>query len=150
MKISELLQRTPEKVSRDLSYLFGSTCFVPEALDHAGYVAVDLVPPGESDRIEVRVFKEHNFDYRRIWRLAAVYLDGEPVMVIQNAGREGDDYARRFIVDRERYYQLVQAIQMIPRSRKEEMEDLYSMEDDIEKLTTFYGASLDQGHWERY
>jgi hypothetical protein len=154
MKISELLQRTPEKVDRDFTVLFGhGYCFVPEAQEYAGGGAW-LLAEQESPRIEMRIFKEFHFDSRRFWRLAAVYLDGEPVMITQNAGREGDDFTRRFIIDRDRYFELVRAILAIPlrvEQPDEQLEDLCSGDEDLgDKLTSFYDSHLDQGHWERY
>ncbi len=44
-----------------------------------------------SVRLSIRTHKYFNFDGRRFWRLASVWFDNKPVMIIQNAGREGDD-----------------------------------------------------------
>lgn len=53
----------------------------------------------ESAQVEIRLIKHHDFDERRFWRLATVWYKKKPVMVIQNAGREGDDFVRRYITD---------------------------------------------------
>lgn len=50
-----------------------------------------------NERVTVRVVHRTDFDPRRYWQLATVWLDNIPFMVIQNAGREGDDHSARFI-----------------------------------------------------
>lgn len=101
MKIADLYARTPEKTSQDASILRGFYySHIPE-LEYA------LPLPVEAPRMTIHIYKEFDFDCRRFWRLAAVFLDGQPVMVIQNAGREGDDHAARFITDRATYGELV-------------------------------------------
>jgi hypothetical protein len=154
MRISDLLQRKPDRIECDFSMLFGHYyCFVPEAEDHAGNDAWRL-STHDSPRIEIRIYKDHHYDHRRFWRLAAVYFDGEPVMITQNAGREGDDFHRRFIVDQHRYFGLVRAILEIPSKMEckgEPLNDLCSPDEDLgDALTAFYNAHLDQGYWERY
>jgi len=61
----------------------------------------------DSDRISIRIYKEFDFDGRRFWRLASIWLDDSPVMIIRNAGREGDDFCDRFVTDRKKYVELV-------------------------------------------
>lgn len=60
-----------------------------------------------STQIQVRVLKHHDFDERRIWQLATVWYKKKPVMIIQNCGREGDDFMRRFVTDAKRFTELV-------------------------------------------
>jgi len=150
MTPSELLARPVESVEKDLSVLVGCYYnFVPEAtLDMQEF----LLP--EDDRVEIRVFKHFNFDHRRFWRLAAVYLDGEPVMITQNAGREGDDHAHRYVLDEERYRALVGIVASMPRKPNDHRVDegdrkrttVASMDEDLgDKLTSFYGDELDRG-----
>lgn len=101
--------------------------------------------------IQVRVVKEFDFDGRRFWRLATVWFKDKPVMVIQNAGREGDDHEARFITDTESFNNMCRYIEMISNKGDEEVvEDVYSEDQEIgSKLTTFYGNTLD-GYFERY
>jgi hypothetical protein len=53
------------------------------------------------ERVEIRVLGHRAVGpirRRKMWRLATVWMDGKPVMVIQNGGRKGF-YTRRFITD---------------------------------------------------
>jgi hypothetical protein len=147
---NELLARPVESVETDLSILVGCYYnFVPEATNDMA----EFVRP-EDDRVEIRVFKHFNFDYRRFWRLAAVYLDGEPVMITQNAGREGDDHAHRFVVDGDRYRELVGIVASMPRKPNDHSVDerdrkrtsVVARDEELgDKLTEFYNDRLDGG-----
>jgi hypothetical protein len=151
MTPAELLARPVEDVEVNLSILVGCYYnFVPEATADMN----EFVCP-EDDRVEIRVFKHFNFDYRRFWRLAAVYLDGEPVMITQNAGREGDDHAHRYILDEERYRELVGLIASMPRKpndhivhqKDQDRTSVVKMDEQLgDKLEKFYGDELDGLH----
>lgn len=150
MTPAELLARPVEAVEKDLTPLVGCYYnFVPEATQDMN----EFVEP-RHERVEIRVFKHFNFDYRRFWRLAAVYLDDDPVMITQNAGREGDDHAHRFILDEDRYRELVGIIAALPRkpndlivgAEEQKRTSMATMEEDLgDRLTTFYGDHLDGG-----
>ncbi len=82
------------KVEKDLHLLIGGyKRHMPELPLVAG------VHIEESPQIETRVVKHHAFDDRRIWQLATVWYKKKPVMVVQNGGREGDDFACRYVTD---------------------------------------------------
>lgn len=52
-------------------------------------------------RVEIRILGHlaiGKIRKRKMWRLATVWFDGQPVMVIQNGGRKGF-HAKRFITD---------------------------------------------------
>lgn len=148
MKPQELYDRKPEDVHNDINILFG--CYynhVPEILDFYGYINHEEI---ENPRIEIRIIKEFWFDSRRFWRLATVWFDNKPVMVIRNAGREGDDHASRFVTDIILYREMVAYIQtIIPISFTEKIEDEVTPDTDIIELETFYGNTLD-GYFERH
>lgn len=147
MKINELLALTPEKESTDIRILFGFYYNHIKELkiggiyeDNWSYLRETLK---EQDRIVIKYYKEHYFDYRRIWALASVYFDGKPVMVIQNAGREGDDYSRRYIIDKANYIKMIQFIPtLIQPSIDLEIRNVVDPEQDIEGLDEFYGYKL--------
>ena len=152
MKPSELYQRNPVKVDHDISILQGcSYDHIQEVHYHADtYFAHDLKGldiPG----IEIRYYQDFYFDHRRFWRLASVWWKGNPVMIIQNAGREGDDYFGRFITNAEAFDEMTTAIREtiarkpIPVDRS----IVVSPEMEIESLTEFYGNKLD-GYFSRY
>jgi hypothetical protein len=112
MTPEQLLERPHLRFEPDLSALFGHRySHVPEV---ATFLPRDqpLLVPG----VELRMYKDHAFDGRRIWRLTLVWLwshskrDDEPrgpVMVIRNAGREGDDHASRYVFDVRLYDTLI-------------------------------------------
>lgn len=142
MRPSELYQRTPERVDSDLSVLFG--CYfnhMPETGINDGWrLAGNNV---SSERVQIRYYKDHNYDGRRIWRLASIWFDDEPFMIIQNAGREGDDHSARFITDLPRYMQAVAYVKSILPPRFGDISDVVDEDADIPSLTSFYSSSLE-------
>jgi len=145
MKIADLYARTPEKMSKDPRMLRG---FYYNHVPELGDFHFNL--PKLAHRMTIHIYKEFEFDARRFWRLAAVFLDNRPVMVIQNAGREGDDHAARFITDVVAYNELVHylASLMHPDPLEIPMAPI-DVNVDIPGLDDFYGSSLD-GYFERY
>lgn len=121
--------------------------------DHVPEAQLDWGIPSELSFpcIEVRILKDFDFDARRFWRLATVWFEGGSVMVIQNAGREGDDHAKRFITNSDAFNKMCRYIETIVNSSEEDvLTDVYNEEDDFgDILTTFYGNEL-SGHFERY
>ena len=82
---ADLYKMTPERSTKELSYLVG--CYynhIPEVGNDIESVKYLL----SSDRVEIKFLKDWNFDFRRVWQLATVWFDGNPVMITQNAGRE--------------------------------------------------------------
>jgi hypothetical protein len=102
-----------------------------------------------SPRVDIRVLKEFYFDHRRFWRLATVWFDGKPVMIIQNAGREGDDHAERFITDADVYMEMIAHLKSITPAKMESEDKIVAPDQVNEKLTFFYGNALD-GYFERF
>lgn len=142
MTPNELYQRIPERVNNDLSVLFG--CYfnhMPEIsdVDYWRITATEI----KNKRLEIRYYKDHNYDGRRIWRLASVWLDGKPFMIIQNAGREGDDHFARFVTDTERYMEAVVYIKSILPPRFGEIPDVVKIDAEIPNLTSFYSSDLE-------
>ncbi len=141
MTPNELYAREPIKRHSDLNWLVG--CYfnhVPESDSvYNGTLSVT------DDHVELRVYKDHWFDGRRFWRLASVWFDGKPVMVIQNAGREGDDYVGRFITDVDVYKDLVKYVKsLIPPNEVEvSKKDVVDPTLNVKCLTCFYGNELD-------
>lgn len=141
MKPSELYARDPEETWKDLSVLMG--CYykhLPELEP-----VWDRLNLEKNEKVELRVYRHVNYDVRRFWLLAGVYFDGQPVMVIQNAGREGDDFHGRFITDGGRYFDMLKYLSTLCRFEdkdKTPIIDLVDPEQDIKDLETFYGNSL--------
>jgi hypothetical protein len=96
-----------------------------------------------SDRVRIDVIKEAELDSRRIWRLSTVRLDGEPVMILQNAGREGDDHYSRLVTDADRYQRMIaHLLELVPSLPPPAM-DVDGKVDDISDLTCFYKHNFD-------
>jgi len=94
-----LFEQPAEDTSYEVSLLRGlGYNFLPELGDR--YVT-------DTDRVRIDLIHHHAHDNRRFWRLMTVRFDDRPVMVLQNSGREGDDFSRRFIVDHQAFAQLL-------------------------------------------
>lgn len=148
MTPKELYARTPERIDNDINRLYG--CYynhIPEieALQYCGNMLED-----KSNRIAIHYYKDFDYDGRRVWCLAAVKFDGMFVMIIQNAGREGDDWSKRYVTDLYAYADMVRYITtLIPPDDDKSQNDFVGFDEDIEGLTRFYGGELD-GYFERY
>ena len=140
MTPDELYKREPESVEHYLHSLSG--CYY----SHVPEVDTAKLPIDDPNgRVEIVVFKDFDFDGRRYWRLAAVRFDGDFVMIMQNAGREGDDHARRFITNKEAYGKLVGYLASLSTAEaNDDDDDVVDPEKELEGLTSFYG------HFERY
>lgn len=119
-----------------------------------------------SRRIKMRVYKHFNFDGRRWWRLASIWFDEQlpsdhpfleeeswvPVMIIRNAGREGDDFRDRFITDVDAYRIMVKhifSLRILADGDINTENDIVDSDVEIKDLLNFYGNSLN-GWFERY
>lgn len=146
MKPAELYARKPSHITHDLDALFCGN-LLPE-LDQEVRWYLDGVNDANK-RVAIHVYKEHWFDHRRFWRLAAVYFDDRPVMIIRNAGREGDDHVSRFVTDVEAYRDLVPYVNSLLPIQATQVENVVDPESDIPGLTSFYDYDLND-RFERY
>lgn len=96
-----------------------------------------------NERVTIKCYKNHCFDGRRVWKLASVWLDEKPVMIIQNAGREGDDHAKKFVTNKQLYIEMINYIQSLVKKDFDDVEE-YNENEDNERLITFYGYNLNQ------
>lgn len=141
---NNLYDMTPENESYDLSVFNG--CYY----NHLS----EFNPNGEylgnikQDRVKIKTIKYFDFDGRRFWLLATIFFDSTPVMVIQNAGREGDDHAQRYITNKEYFLSLGAYVRSLMAVESEHIETI-DANDEIPELTDFYGNSLD-GVFQRY
>lgn len=141
MTANDLYLKKPEKVTRELDgYLWGHYFnHVPEIVDHYSEAWT------RNNRVEIYLYKDFNLDHRRIWRLASVWFYGAPVMVIQNAGREGDDHAKRFVTNVAQYEAMVAYLRsLLPPDAHGHIADVWSPEVDIPNLDIFYGYHIDE------
>lgn len=148
MKPSELYEMQPQEIDVGVSYLFG--CYFNHIEEIGDCISELQYGTDHSifDDIEVKIIKKFNFDGRRYWMLAAVWFDGNPIMVIQNAGREGDDHHARFITDPENYKKMLSYIKSMIPWKDVEIPHC-DPDQDIVGLDSFYGNSLN-GYFERY
>jgi len=148
MTPAELYARTPESITFELYCLMGCYYnFIPEIEESDFHWNGELKG---NTRISIHIYKDFNFDGRRFWRLASVKFDDDFVMIIQNAGREGDDHTARFITNENAYVKMVEYIRtLLPVIPEEGREDVVSENDNFPGLADFYGNSLD-GYFERY
>lgn len=134
MKITpnELYNRTPVYVDRDVRPLNG--CYY----SHIPEIMLEDIPEPNT-RIERRILWHYDEDHRRYWELATVWFDDHPVMIVQNAGREGDDHAQRFITDPVAYIEMVSYLQTIVPL--ENSHDVVHPDVPRDDLMGFYGRT---------
>lgn len=132
MKPRELLAMTPDRISNE---------FDREVIRHMPEINERNLPwDFRSNRFEILYYRDHCFDGRRTWTLASAWFDGVPFMITQNAGREGDDHERRFLVA-PGTYQL--ATSYVLSLCVVEAPDVVGPDDEISDLTEFYSCSLE-------
>ncbi len=93
---------------------------------------------------EIKVIKDHCYDGRRTWTLKTVWYGGCPFMIVQNAGREGDDHQDRFITNKDVYIKFVLAIQALLVTTEEHISDVIDPNEPWNDLDRFYGQSLSE------
>ena len=140
MKAIEIYNLKPKTITKDIYCLNGFYYnHVPE-IDFSN-IDYDL-----NKKIEIKYYVDYCFDGRRTWKLASVWYDDKPVMIIQNAGREGDDHHERFITDKNLYFDIIKYLQslIISEEIEEELDDLIDEGIEIDNLTNFYGHCLNE------
>lgn len=148
MKPSKLYAREPEEISYELYGL------IEHHIQEIDSYDFDYDDNKKTKHIEIRYYKNFDFDGRRSWTLAGVFFNDvnnaaakqEPIMIIQNAGREGDDHTDRFITNRDGYLRMIKYLLSCANAPEP---DVISPDEDIRGLESFYGNTLD-GHFERY
>ena len=103
ISIEELLTHEIQETSNDLNEHLRGCYFdhIPEFC-----LSAKLKNP-KKPKIIIKVYKECYYDERRFWRLSLVEYKRAPVMIIQNAGREGDDHYKRFIINLPLYKEMI-------------------------------------------
>lgn len=107
----------------------------------------------ESDhKVEILYFANKYFDFRRCWKLGVLMYMDKPVMVFQNAGRDGDDYFKRFIISENEYKSFIDYMRTLIKWPDVEVpkEVIYDMDIDILGLTKFYNHDLDSIEYDWY
>ena len=106
-----------------------------------------------STQVVIKVLRDFHFDHRRFWRLSTVWFNNAPVMIIQNAGREGDDFKKRYITDPDKFIEMLNHIRGLFRYENTTSEDVQGdvipVDMDNPDLVQFADHTLD-GFFERY
>jgi hypothetical protein len=144
MTPNQLYQRIPEKTDHEICTLKGFN------FNHVPEIESEFIPKDPTGKIEIRYYKDFYFDQRRFWRLASVWIEGKPVMIIQNAGREGDDHAKSFITDATQYSALIKHLATLTKPLAGKIENVVDPDIEIPDLTKFYGNELDGGFHPSY
>lgn len=144
MKAIDLYSMTPESETNELGYLKGFY------YDHIPEIEESLWGYEESnEHVVIKTIKDFDFDGRRCWTLRTVWFKGNPVMILQNAGREGDDHRERYITNISLYEQMVSYIKTLIESESLSDDCCIDENTDYDFLDTFYGKSLNS-KFERY
>lgn len=143
MTPKELYEISTDQVG-PLTYLKESNYdHIPEAIVDQ-WDLIDI----KSDLITIKIVKEFYFDARRFWRLCTVWYDNKPFMIIQNAGREGDDHSERIITNADLYNTACVHIRKLIRVSVNDI-SIVDENSNLNNLISFYGSSL-TGDFERY
>ena len=139
---NDLYNMIPESVDKDVGNLKG--CYSDHLPEIEGLWDIN----SKNDKVEIKVLKDFDFDGRRCWTLRTVWFDSKPVMVVQNAGREGDDHYRRYITNDELFKDMVTYLQSLFEVDVYAHETL-DLNEKLDCLTNFYGKQLNST-FERY
>jgi hypothetical protein len=100
------------------------------------------IPEGANTRVNARLLDYKDFDGNRIWELMTVWLDDQPFMVVQCAGRSGQDHRVRFITNETLYAQAVEYLRSLERVEVMNSDDVIGADEPRADLATFYGRTL--------
>lgn len=142
MKIAEALALPVHKETKELYSLKG---FHYDHVPELGLLDIHALNEEANTRIVIKTHVFHDFDGRRFWRMQSVWLDGQPVMITQNAGREGDDLAERFILNHAAFVNMI--AYLFTLRHEEEIvvtDETYGRNDEPPTLGNFYGCTYEQ------
>lgn len=95
-------------------------------------------------RLTVTEIINDYIDGRRIVTMHTLRMDGKPFMVVQNAGREGDDHRRRWVTDEEAFHQALHHLTMHMAEQDGNTTDLVDPEAPqfVDEILCFYGMDF--------
>lgn len=143
MTAKQIYNLKPTKVTRDIEVLTSTS------ITHIPELEFEYIDESLNEKVEIKYYVDYCFDGRRTWTLASVWYINQPVMIIQNAGREGDDCVDRFITNEKLYYKMVEYLKSLIQ-RKEEITDLLDENEENPSLTNFYSHRLEEFYDESY
>ncbi len=89
--------------------------------------------------ITINVHFYHHVDHCRFVRVSSVWVNGRPCMVFRDAGRDGEDYQDRFIVDEPLYWEM---IRMLQKLNDESTFTVTPLEQELPALSELYRMKL--------
>jgi hypothetical protein len=105
------------------------------------YGDVDTNAAEAEEQIEIRVLADECEDGRRTWTLETVWFCGNPVMVVNSSGRDGDEYHNRYITDLIQFENMLKFLRAFCKNN--EIEGLViDLDKTIPDMTEFYNATL--------
>ncbi|GAA4450437.1 hypothetical protein GCM10023189_11080 [Nibrella saemangeumensis] len=137
----DLYNRIPEREDNDLSVLVG--CYYNHLPEATTFSEQNPILRAVKEKVLIRYYKDHFFDNHYRWRLASVWFDAKPVMIIQNAGLEGEEFKRRIITNAQLYLNLVQHLNGKLTDVFINTGELIEPTEEIWGLDDFYGSMLD-------
>jgi len=142
MKAIDLYKLEPQRIERCLGHLKGYYYDHLPEISEKRYIDSYYGLEDVNEKIDIKYYADYSFDGRRTWTLASVWYENDPVMIIQNAGREGDDHRVRYITNEQSFKKMISYIESLLTVEDNECADLINDNDDIETLDRFYGFSL--------
>lgn len=139
MTPNDLYNTPSQSDSTDLEQLvgWGESPFLPEL----GYI--ELPEEHNNQAIIIKTYANECSDGIRVWVLRSVWYKGYPIMITQQAGRDGKDYKKRFITNKQLYNEMLQYIQSLaPPKLDPDSEDLVEPDFAGYSVDQFYGGDL--------
>ena len=140
--LNDLYSRQPQYVTKDLTkikdHIYESSFDEHRGLGYYGQKTFE-----ENARVEIKIIDERIIDERRFWLLTSVWFDELPIMITQNAGREGDDHSERYISNYEAFKRLINYLRKLQNLNDNFSVDEMNTEIYFETLASFYGQDLD-------
>lgn len=97
----------------------------------------------QEGRLEVRNLVHDYIDGSRFRSMVTVWFDGQPVFIVQNAGRGGDDWRNRWVTDAPRYWALVSYL-LSMFAKLEQSDDFVDPDAEVyeEEVFLLYGEDV--------
>jgi len=114
---------------------------VPEIEDQ---FVLDKAKLGAIKEITTVVHAYYSVDHRRYWAIWSAWYEGKPYMLMQNAGREGDDYRQRYVTDAELYNKALSILRSCYRDDSAEKFPLWDINKDVPEIEDFYGITIQE------
>ncbi len=101
-------------------------------------------------RLQIRKLVDEYVDGYRICMMHTIWFDGEPVLIVQDAGRSGQDHRQRWVTDAARYWALLTYMLSKVRLEADNSFDVVDPEKLVyeEDVFFFYGTDFSKklGH----